>query len=399
MWHVGTMPIVDECHDLVVNAILWTALAFIAVGLRLFTRGLIVKRTGWDDYLMAAAMVSCSSTVVVIHVSQSPSPFLISGMTEVSKVCSIGFLVAVMYQIRWGLGQAVNPANLESFLTALFVTVPFYNCTQTFYKLSLTTQAARLFTTTTAARIMRAAIVWVCACGLMSFCAALFYCFPVSKAWDDSIPGWCVNRPALNYSVAGFNILNDIMLLIIPLPFLTKLQLPRKQRIILISVFACGLFTTVVSIVRLRALYQNLNGPYEEQSVTSVPIALWSVIEINVAIICGSVPSLKAFVSRVIFGTKPGSTPSHGVYGLSATRKQSQVLRSQAEEDERRGTRLEIQVQQSIEMKAYVDETGSDKDLIQAGTQGYRNDSRNMTVTKINANTNTVSVSGSSSPV
>lgn len=41
--------------------------------------------------------------------------------------------------------------------------------------------------------------------------------------------------------MAGFNILNDIMLLIIPLPFLTKLQLPRKQRIILISVFACGL--------------------------------------------------------------------------------------------------------------------------------------------------------------
>lgn len=58
MWHVGTMPVVDECHDLVVNAILWTALAFIAVGLRLFTRGLIVRRTGWDDYLMAAAMVS-----------------------------------------------------------------------------------------------------------------------------------------------------------------------------------------------------------------------------------------------------------------------------------------------------------------------------------------------------
>ncbi|KAG6366958.1 hypothetical protein INS49_001139 [Diaporthe citri] len=366
------MQVVDECHDLVVNAILWTALAFVAVGLRLFTRGFIVKRMGWDDYLMASAMV-----------------------------CSIGFLVAAMYQIRWGLGQAVDPANLASFLTALFVTVPFYNLTQTFYKLSLTTQAARLFTTTTAARIMKAAIVWVCACGIMSFCAALFFCFPVSKAWDDSVPGWCVNRPALNYSVAGFNIVNDIMLLIIPLPFLTKLQLPRKQRIILISVFACGLFTTIVSIIRLRALYQNLNGPYEEQSVTSVPIALWSVVEINVAIICGSVPSLKAFVSRVVFGNKPGSTPSHGVYGLSASRKQSHVLRSQVDDDERRGTRLEIQVEQSIEMKAYhIDETGSEKHLIQAaGAQGYRNDSRNKTETKINATGNTVMVSGSSSPV
>lgn len=134
--------------------------------------------------------------------------------------------------------------------------------------------------------------------------------------------------------------------------------------------------------------------------VTSVPIALWSVIEINVAIICGSVPSLKAFVSRVIFGQKPGSTPSHNVYGLSATRKQSQVLRSQVDDEERRGTRLEIQVEQSIEMKAYhVDETGSDKNLIHVGAQGFRNDSRNQTETKINANGNTVMVSGSSTPV
>lgn len=135
--------------------------------------------------------------------------------------------------------------------------------------------------------------------------------------------------------------------------------------------------------------------------MTSVPIALWSVVEINVAIICGSVPSLKAFVSRVIFGNKPGSTPSHGVYGLSASRKQSHVLRSQVDDDERRGTRLEIQVEQSIEMKAYhIDETGSEKDLIRAaGAQGYRNDSRNKTETKINATGNTVMVSGSSSPV
>lgn len=66
MWHLGPMPVVDNCHDLVVNAILWTALAFIAVGLRLVTRGFIVKRTGWDDYLMAAAMVSYPSTVLIL---------------------------------------------------------------------------------------------------------------------------------------------------------------------------------------------------------------------------------------------------------------------------------------------------------------------------------------------
>lgn len=84
MWHVGTMPVVDECHDLVVNAILWTTLAFLAVGLRLFTRGVIVKRTGWDDYLMAAAMVSYST--VHFTVPSRLSFFLISHMSKVSMV-------------------------------------------------------------------------------------------------------------------------------------------------------------------------------------------------------------------------------------------------------------------------------------------------------------------------
>lgn len=74
MWYIGPMPVVDECHDLVVNAILWTALAFVAVGLRLFTRGFIVKRTGWDDYLMAAAMVSSFS---VLFVRRSSRPLAV----------------------------------------------------------------------------------------------------------------------------------------------------------------------------------------------------------------------------------------------------------------------------------------------------------------------------------
>lgn len=83
MWHVATMPVVDECHDLVVNAILWTTLAFVAVGLRLFTRGFIVKRTGWDDYLMAAAMVSYPSTIL-LHDSNPPS-------AVPSRVCDQAF--------------------------------------------------------------------------------------------------------------------------------------------------------------------------------------------------------------------------------------------------------------------------------------------------------------------
>ena len=58
MWYVCDVPIVPRNNALVVNSFLWTALAFIFICMRLFTRAVIVKRLGWDDWLMTAAMVS-----------------------------------------------------------------------------------------------------------------------------------------------------------------------------------------------------------------------------------------------------------------------------------------------------------------------------------------------------
>lgn len=58
MWHIGDIEIVPRNYALVVNGYLWTSLAFMFVVMRLYTRAIIVKRLGWDDWLMTAAMVS-----------------------------------------------------------------------------------------------------------------------------------------------------------------------------------------------------------------------------------------------------------------------------------------------------------------------------------------------------
>jgi hypothetical protein len=58
MWYVGNIPIVPRNYALVVNSFLWTAITFIFICMRLFTRAAIVKNLWWDDWLMTAAMVS-----------------------------------------------------------------------------------------------------------------------------------------------------------------------------------------------------------------------------------------------------------------------------------------------------------------------------------------------------
>jgi hypothetical protein len=65
-----------------------------------------------------------------------------------------------------------------------------------------------------------------------------------------------MNRDGLTYSNASLNIVNDLVILILPLVLLKDLQLPRRQKYILLGVFGVGSFACITSMIRLHALYQ-----------------------------------------------------------------------------------------------------------------------------------------------
>lgn len=65
-------------------------------------------------------------------------------------------------------------------------------------------------------------------------------CVPIAKFWDRSIQGYCLSFEALWFFNASMNILTDLALLIMPMPLLSQLQLPRMQKIALVGVFAIG---------------------------------------------------------------------------------------------------------------------------------------------------------------
>lgn len=81
--------------------------------------------------------------------------------------------------------------------------------------------------------------------------AGTFLCRPMAKLWDPSIPGACMNAHDYWLSAAGMNIGLDFLVLLLPLPAITSLHLPRRQKICIIGVFLLGFFVCIVSIVRL----------------------------------------------------------------------------------------------------------------------------------------------------
>ncbi|KAK3373147.1 hypothetical protein B0T24DRAFT_527497 [Lasiosphaeria ovina] len=257
----------------VITNCLFTSLAFVVVCFRLGTRIFVVKNVGADDSLIAFAILA-----------------------------SIGFLVVFMLQVKAGLGRAIMFPELPGFLQALWATVPIYNFALMLCKLSITVQCYRVLRTPHMARFLRVYMGVLAAYGAWSVLGNVFVCWPVDFYWLEptgTLRGACMDKGAVTFSNAALNIVSDLVLIAVPVPLLWRLQLPRRQKIVLVCLFGGGAFACVTSIVRLHALYTIAVAPPAEQSVKGVDIAIWSSIEINVGIICASLPALKPVADKL----------------------------------------------------------------------------------------------------
>lgn len=65
-------------------------------------------------------------------------------------------------------------------------------------------------------------------------------CTPVPYFWDKTLHGYCLPEQPVWIGNAAMNIATDIAILVLPIPALSALQLPKKQKIGLMMVLALG---------------------------------------------------------------------------------------------------------------------------------------------------------------
>lgn len=96
------------------------------------------------------------------------------------------------------------------------------------------------------------------AAGLALTLVTIFQCHPVSAAWHVSDPAdtQCIDIVTLYLSSSPVNIITDLAILILPMPILTQMRLPYKQKAILVVTFSFGFFVAVVDVVRIAFLQQ-----------------------------------------------------------------------------------------------------------------------------------------------
>ncbi|KAL8718955.1 MAG: hypothetical protein Q9225_003967 [Loekoesia sp. 1 TL-2023] len=155
----------------------------------------------------------------------------------------------------------------------------------------------------------------------------IFGCTPVQKAWHPLIKGRCISL--IDIAVAGgyFNIITDFLILVLPVPMVWSLHMPQKIRLALIGIFATATFACVTAIMRQVVVVSA--QPNTDITWLNSTSLLWLVLELNMGIISGCMPTLKPLLRRIIGSAKNDTPPGHSYeYDGRSNLKNSAQVRS-----------------------------------------------------------------------
>ncbi|MCJ1377479.1 hypothetical protein MMC17_000574 [Xylographa soralifera] len=255
------------------------SLAVVAVCLRFLSRAVIKASFWWDDFVILLALV-----------------------------LALGPFALTLYLVSHNFGQHAEVAGVPSVLT-------FYKCLYAFeilYPLPIAaTKFSILFYYSRIFQVPSFQLPLYLVAGLIGCWviyvegAAIFSCVPVNAMWDPTITGRCINIHSFFIGIAVPNVVTDIALLTMPLPYMWRLQVAWPKKIAVILVFMLGGFVAVVSIIRLTVL---LNLTNEDVTWTYVPTCIWTNIEVHIGIVSASVPALWPLLRALATGSVRSAT-------------------------------------------------------------------------------------------
>jgi hypothetical protein len=280
-------------YVLIVSTI-FTVLSTICVVLRLWTRFWLIRAPGLDDLFITGALA-----------------------------VNLPFYAFTLIERHYGLGNpksSLPPHVIKGQLQFLWLSVPFYNLILILSKISALYLFVRLFRPRPFLLATYTTMGFLVVAGLWMTLSGFFFCAPIHYFWDvsDEVRSdHCLPEGPVWFTNAGIQIATDIIILILPMPLLWKLQMPRRQKFGVVAVFGLGIVVIATSSARLSQLSIMVRA--KDFTKTNAQAVLWSSLEANISIICACLPPLHPLLSRVFsfcflpqpLHSSPGSKAGH----------------------------------------------------------------------------------------
>ncbi|KAK3903666.1 hypothetical protein C8A05DRAFT_32607 [Staphylotrichum tortipilum] len=273
-----------------------------------------------DEIIAILSIASVLSTLVVAMRTYSRAVILRSfgpddAIIIPAQILTLASALAIGLETKYGLGRHIWMMPAEDYIPymkSFYASIAVYNVAVCLTKISILLQYRRIFSNTKLHKTIVVGLAFLICWGItLSFLLPLV-CVPVAAFWDSTVDGFCLNSEAIWYVMAGVNVVTDFIVFSMPIPVISSLHLPTKQKILLLVVFTLGIFPCGVSIYRIRTLAAAADST--DPTWDNADAAAFSFLELSVGVIAVCLPTLRPILMKAmprIFGSLLRSGHGH----------------------------------------------------------------------------------------
>ncbi|KAM7184490.1 hypothetical protein V8F33_012951 [Rhypophila sp. PSN 637] len=248
----------DLRPNVIACAVVCFAISAAAVAARFYTRKVLVRTIGAEDWLALAALV-----------------------------LAIGSTGGTIWQAVAGKGRHSWVLEPEAFINqpkASWFTTIFYQNSLGCCKISILLLYIRILTYSyarIAAYILLAVVVIY---HIFGFISTFTLCIPLAKFWNPALDGHCRLDAREMWALIVLHISTDFLIFLIPLPVVIRMTTSLSNKLMLLGVFLLGFFVCLISILRviwIGQLFDSADISWDYVSITN-----WTTIELCTSIVC-----------------------------------------------------------------------------------------------------------------
>lgn len=207
--------------------------------------------------------------------------------------------------------QRFGPDTATFFFKGIMSFALLWNVTVCFSKLSVLLMYTSLIPVPSMIKWAKGIGALIIAWNVGNIIAGFLICRPLARNWDFLIPGTCGSQPNFYFAMGMVNLITDLMLIVLPMPYLYNLRMAMRKKIIAGGMLSIGIGTWVITIYR-QTLLPGLN--FNDMTYEGVLATLLSGLEPAVAIALACIPLM-----RPLLGHRGNATPSRTGYDYSGS--------------------------------------------------------------------------------
>ncbi|PTU23602.1 hypothetical protein P175DRAFT_0500166 [Aspergillus ochraceoroseus IBT 24754] len=229
------------------------------------------------------------------------------GIGLVLSYCATAFVIYTAVNGVGISGKNLPALELQRLQFGSWMIQKFWAPSMAFVKTSIIVFLQRILGTLPTFRVISNwLIVFITLWAVAALLVNIFQCNPVQFYYDKSLHGHCMKGQTVFFITMGsIALVEDVVILALPVPVIWGLQIAVRQKIAVTLVFSLGGLVCIFSLMRL---IEFRNFILTDLASSSAKESIWTILELDVAIICGCLPIMKPLIQGLLGKVKSSAS-------------------------------------------------------------------------------------------